>query len=497
MKKLSIILLALITMCTTLAQQPPKREFRGVWIHTVNNPDYQNKTTEEMKQHFRDLLDFFAASGNNAIIFQVRPTADAFFISEIEPWSRYLTGVQGQAPYPLWDPLEFMIEETHNRGMEFHTWLNPYRVTFNATEELYENHLYFRRPYLFLRYGGKIYFDPGHPESRAHIKKVVADIVRRYDVDAIHFDDYFYPYPTRQKEFPDEESFLKFHEIDGFTKYQRNDWRRNNVNMLIRDLNDTIKSIKPWVKFGISPFGIWRNNDVDPAGSNTRGGITNYDDLFADVKLWVREGWIDYNVPQLYWHIGHPRADYATLSDWWTENNFGRQLYIGQNIWVSVNAPDGTSQLHTKMNMVRENPNIHGNVWWSGCGMTRNPHGFVDSLKLNYQRYPALIPIFEHIDNIPPAPVRRLTGRNTPNGKKLTWEATPAENEMDRAAFFAVYRFELNEPINIEDATKLQRVVRRPYFYIPPSEDTRRFRYVVTALDRSFNESKPSEAVRF
>ena len=290
---------------------------------------------------------------------------------------------------------------------------------------------------------------------------------------------------------------MKYHEIDGFGRFQKNDWRRNNVNTLVRDLNQTIKSIKPWVKFGISPFGIWRNIDTDSTASNTKGGVTNYDDLYADIKLWVEKDWIDYNVPQLYWHIGHPLADYATLSDWWSENNFGKQLYIGQNLQVTIKAPDGESQLHTKMQMVRENPNIHGNVWWSGYGMVRNPNGFVDSLKAEYQKYPALVPVFEHIDSTPPEPVRKLAGKNTPNGKQLTWEATPAKDEMDKAAYFCVYRFEQNERINIEDATKLQKIVRKPSYTIPQSNDKKKYKYVVTALDRLYNESKVSKAVIF
>ena len=495
MKRFITTLIAVLVILTNYAQQHPKREFRGTWIHTVSNRDYQKMTTQEMKQHYINLLDSFEIAGVNAIIFQARPTADAFYVSEYEPWSRYLTGEQGKAPDPFWDPLEFMIEECHNRAMEFHAWFNPYRVTHNDTEELCKDHLYYKKPYLFLKYGKQIYFDPGHPESREFTLKVIADVVRRYDVDAIHFDDYFYPYKIRYEEFPDEESFINYHKIDGFGRFQKNDWRRNNVNILVRDLNKTIKSIKPWVKFGISPFGIWRNIDMDSTASKTQGGVTNYDDLYADIKLWVEKEWIDYNVPQLYWEIGHPRAEYATLSDWWSENNFGRQLYIGQNLWVSVKAPDGKSQLHTKMKMVRENPNIHGNVWWSGYGMVRNPDGFVDSMRMEYQKYPSLVPVFEHIDSTPPKPVIKLSGKNTSKGKQLTWEATPAKEEMDKAAYFCIYRFEQNEQINLDDAAKLQKIVRKPVYIIPKSNDNKKYKYVVTALDRLYNESKASKTV--
>ena len=481
------------------AQQPPKREFRGAWIHTVGNRDYQNMSSQEMQQHYCNLLDTFAKAGINAVIYQVRPQADAFYISDIEPWSRFITGEQGKAPETLWDPLAFMIEECHNRAMELHAWFNPYRVTSNDQEVLCADHLYFKKPYLFLKYGRQIYFDPGHPESREHTLKVIADVVKRYDIDAVHFDDYFYPYRIRYEDFPDEESFMKYHEADGFGRFDKNNWRRNNVNLLVKDLNETIKSIKPWVKFGISPFGIWRNKDMDPAASDTRGGVSNYDDLYADIKLWVEKGWIDYNVPQLYWEIGHPTADYTTLIDWWSENNFGAQLYIGQDIGrtIAVKKSDGTVeyQLYPKMQMVRNLPNVHGNVWWSGYSLYRNPNGMIDSLSNNYQRYPALIPQYKYIDSIPPAPVKKLTGKNTKTGKQLTWEATIAKDEMDRAAYFCIYRFEPNERINTNDAAKLQKMVRKPEYAIPSSKDRKKYKYVVTAVDRLYNESAASNAV--
>lgn len=505
MKKATFLLLAIgILLPSLLIAQPPKREFRGAWIHTVGNKDYQTMTTDEMKKHFVDLLDTFQKAGINAVIFQVRPQADALFVSTIEPWSRFITGTQGQAPNPVWDPLAFMIEECHKRSMEFHAWFNPYRVTSNDTEVLCDNHLYYSKPYLFVKYGKQIYFDPGEPEAREHTKKVIADVMIRYDIDAIHFDDYFYPYRIAGQEFPDDKSFQKYHKKDGFTKDQRDDWRRNNVNILIKELNTTIKQIKPWVKFGISPFGVWRNKSVDPTGSNSDAGQTNYDDLFADIKLWVEKGWIDYNVPQLYWEIGHPRADYEPLIKWWSENNFGAQLYIGQSIGTTVNVkPSGSkdkdvkgeSQLYKKMQMVRENSNVHGNVWWPGYSIPRNPDGFTDSLINNYQRHPALVPLFKHIDSIPPAPLKQLTGIKTTNGKQLVWIAEDADNEMDKAAYFCVYKFERSEIVNLEDATKLMKVTRNAFYFIPKSEDSGTHKYVITVLDRLFNESKPRELI--
>ena len=502
MKKAALLLFLLACTIQALAQQPPKREFRGTWIHTVGNREYQKMTTDEMKQHYINLLDKFEAAGINAVIFQIRPQADAFYITDLEPWSRFITGVQGQAPNPLWDPLEFMVEECHNRSMELHVWLNPYRVTSNDKEVLSKDHLYYKKPYLFLKYGPQIYFDPGHTESREHTVKVIADVVNRYDIDAVHFDDYFYPYRIKYEEFPDEESFLKYHEADGFGRYEKNEWRRNNVNILVQELNDTIKKIKPWVKFGISPFGVWRNKSADPIGSETQAGQTNYDDLFADIKLWVEKGWIDYNVPQLYWEIGHPLADYTPLIKWWSENNFGSQLYIGQNVSRTINAvpqgskdKKGVSQLHEKMRMVREDPKVHGNVWWSGYSLANNPNGIADSLANSYQHYPALVPQYKHIDSIPPAPVRNFSGYKTNKGIQLTWQAIPTGNEMDKAAYFCIYRFDVNEPVNLNDATKMLKVVRKPHYIVPNSTNSKNYKYVVTALDRLHNESQASKAI--
>jgi len=288
-------LLCLAVAMVMLRAQAPQCEFRGTWVHTADNRQYQTMTPDQMRTHYVALLDSFGRAGINVVIYQVRPQADAFYMNSIEPWSRFITGEQGIAPDPVWYPLQFMIDECHKRGMELHAWFNPYRVTSNAGEQLHPEHLFFKRPELFLQYGSRLYFDPGHPESRAHTLKVVADVVRRYDLDAIHFDNYFYPYKIKYEEFPDEESFMKYHAADGFGRYDKNNWRRNNVNVLIKALNDTIKGIKPRVKFGISPFDVWRNRADDATGSDSRN-MSHYDYLYADVELWIEKGWIDYYV---------------------------------------------------------------------------------------------------------------------------------------------------------------------------------------------------------
>lgn len=486
--------LSLTAAVASAGHPAPKREFRGAWIHTVGNQKYRTLTSEQIKADLIAYLDAFKQLNINAVVFQVRPQADAFYKSDLEPWSRFITGTQGQAPDdPDFDPLAFMVEEAHKRGMELHAWFNPYRVTSNDKEELCPGHLYYKKPELFVKYGKQIYFDPGRPEARAHTVRVIADVVRRYDIDAVHFDDYFYPYKIQYEEFPDEESFLMYHERDGFGRYEKNDWRRNNVNRLIRELNDTIKSIKPWVRFGISPFGVWRNRSTDPRGSESQALQTNYDDLYADIVLWTEKGWIDYNVPQLYWQIGHPKADYAPLIEWWSRNNHGAHLYIGQSAGsqLRVKQKDGgvENQLYRKMALVRENPNIQGNMWWSGMGLVRDS-ALVDSLKADYQRYPALIPLYAHMDTVPPSPVSQVKAK----GRVLTWKAAPAAGELDRAAYFGVYRFAPGEKIDTGDATKMLTVTGGTDYALPPS-DGRTYRYVVTAIDRMQNESLPSRPV--
>ena len=317
LRLLLILLLGAVTSCKTtrqIPQQPTgkeaKREFRGAWIQTAFQGEYKDMTPAQMRKDFIRKLDYLQKCGINAIIFQVRPEADAFYKSDIEPWSRFYTGRQGLAPAGDFDVMAFLIEECHKRNMEFHAWLNPYRASTAGNTRFADSHIYNKHPEWFMTYNKQILFDPGLPESRQFICRVVRDIVSRYDVDAIHMDDYFYPYPVAGMPFPDDKSFQKYGLNKGYKASQRADWRRENVNTLIREIKRTILLSKPWVRFGISPFGIYRNKKSTPdgSGSNTNG-LQNYDDLYADVTRWVKEGWIDYNIPQIYWEIGHPAAD--------------------------------------------------------------------------------------------------------------------------------------------------------------------------------------------
>lgn len=466
----------------------PKREFRAAWIQSVNG-QFRGMPTEKLKQNLIGQLNSLQKAGINAIIFQVRPEADALYASRLEPWSRFLTGVQGKAPEPYWDPMQFMIDECHKRGMEFHAWINPYRTKTTLKSELAPNHVYNIHPEWFVTYGDQLYFDPALPESRRHICMVVSDIVSRYDVDAIHMDDYFYPYPIKGKDFPDDASFARFG--GGFSN--KGDWRRSNVNVLIKKLHETIREIKPWVKFGVSPFGIYRNESSDPLGSKTKG-LQNYDDLYADVLLWAREGWIDYNIPQIYWHIGHPVADYETLVKWWARNTENRPLFIGQSVMNTVQNADpknpSINQLPRKMALQRAYQTIGGSCQWPASAVVENVGKYRDALIAEYHKYPALPPVFDFIDNEAPAKVRKMKPVWTEDGYILFWTAPKYKEEMNRAVQYVVYRFNDREKVNIDDPSHIVAITRDNFYKLPYEDGKTKYRYVVTALDRLHNESK-------
>ncbi|NCU02490.1 MAG: family 10 glycosylhydrolase [Chitinophagaceae bacterium] len=386
----SIFLFTLVT-ATAAAQQ--KQEFRAVWIATVDNIDWPSKkgiAVDSQKAEFIRLLDLHKSNGMNAVVMQVRPATDAFYPSPYEPWSEWLSGVQGKPPSPYYDPLQFMITETHKRGMEFHAWCNPYRADFSIGKaSIAPSHITRLHPQWFLDYGGKKYFDPGNKEAQAFVIEVIRDMTERYNVDALHFDDYFYPYRIAGQEFPDQVSYAAYGK-----GLSRDNWRRSNVDSVIVGLSRMIKQVKPWVKFGISPFGVWRNADKDPLGSNTKAGQTNYDDLYADILLWLRNGWIDYVAPQLYWEFGHKAAPYEVLVDWWSKHSYGKHCYIGLGIYRagSNDAWKDSTLLLKQIDLLRNTANIQGMIFFSSKTFNKNPNGWNDSLRLKYFKEPALIP---------------------------------------------------------------------------------------------------------
>ena len=393
MGKLRNILFAFVFCLSTLSEAVYAEgiSFRGAWIATVANIDWPSKeavgNTEKQQAEMIFILDSLQSIGINAIIFQVRPTADALYYSELEPVSHWLTGKQGDSL--RWDPLAWTIEEAHQRGMEVHVWLNPYRVNLASmdTSILASNHIFRRHPEWFWCYNKQWYFDPGLDETREWICTIVGDIVERYDIQAIHMDDYFYPYPVGGKALPDTPTF----EANPRGYEDIKDWRRNNVDMIIQDLSATIHECKPSVQFGISPFGVWRNAEVDSTGSATKAGITNFDDLYANIRLWIQAGWIDYVLPQLYWEIGKKVADYEVLAHWWANEVRGTkcQLYVGMAPYRLEGASPKSAwgqgnEISRQMQLNRTIPEITGECFYSTRPLLRNPRGVCDSIKAFY-----------------------------------------------------------------------------------------------------------------
>jgi len=471
------------------AQQPvaPKREFRGAWIQAVNG-QWQGIGRDAMQAELTRELNALQADGINAILFQVRVEGDALYASQLEPWSRYLTGQQGTPPSPYWDPLQWMVEQCHARGMEIHAWINPYRAKTKGTTALASTHYAIQHPERCFQYQDLMIFDPGLPENRHFICQVAQDIVSRYDVDGFHIDDYFYPYPVAGVPIPDDASYLAYGQ-----GRNRGDWRRENVNTFIRELRDAIRAVKPWVKFGVSPFGIYRNHRSWAGGSATNG-TQNYDDLYADVLLWVNEGWIDYNIPQIYWEIGNKAADYDTLIRWWSENAYARPLYIGQDVERTVKATDlrnpSQNQMAAKYALQRGLPGVHGSCQWYARAVVDDKGGYGTTLRNYYHRTPALQPLMPWLDKKAPGKPRKVKAVWTEDGYMLFWTAPRGKKPMDEARLYAVYVFPKGMKIDLENMNQLVCITADTHVLLPYSNGETKWTYVVTALDRLQNESK-------
>jgi uncharacterized lipoprotein YddW (UPF0748 family) len=350
-------------------QEAQRPEFRGVWLTTINNIDWPSRpglSVEQQKKELIDLIDRVERFNLNAIFFQVRAAADAFYASDTEPWSYFLTGKQGKPTTPLFDPLAFAIEHCHERGIEIHAWFNPFRVRNIGYYELDKNSFAAKNPQFIHDFDNKKFFDPGFPQVREYIVKVILEVVRKYKIDGVILDDYFYPYPVRGKYFPDSKTFAKY----GKSFYPRRikDWRRNNIDLFISELHDNIKNIKPSLRFGISPFGVWRNQSDDPNGSPGIRGTTSYDDLYADVYKWLSKDWVDYIVPQLYWEQGNRFADFSVLAKWWNDHTFGKPLYLGQALYKSTEVKNGWTnpkEISDQIGILRKYNNVKGFAFYS------------------------------------------------------------------------------------------------------------------------------------
>ncbi len=421
-----LFLILIFNLGIARAQDPaaipdPPREFRGMWIATVKNIDWPSRpglSTAEQQRELIALLDMARDLHLNAVLFQARPACDAFYPSPYEPWSEYLTGTQGQPPAPFYDPLAFAIEQAHARGMEFHVWINPYRASMGETSPS-AAHVSRKQPNLVKKYGDLLWLDPGEPAVQDYSARVIRDIVSRYDIDGLHFDDYFYPYPKKDKKgkdipFPDDASWNRYRASGG--KLSRGDWRRQNVNQFIQRIARDSKNLKPELKFGISPFGIWRPGH--PAGIE---GMDTYEILYADARLWLQQGWVDYMAPQLYWPIDSPKQSYPKLLDWWTAQNSQRR-----HVWAGLftsRVNDGTGKAYTPTELVRQvqleqqRPAATGHIHFSAKALRDQPQ-LRQMLLAGPYANTALPPKYPWIDSVPPeAPLA------TYDGKRLAWQS--------------------------------------------------------------------------
>jgi uncharacterized lipoprotein YddW (UPF0748 family) len=496
-----VVLFQLLTVHSTLlsAQSaPPKREFRALWITTLGNMDWPSRrgmTPDEQKQQFIYLLEQCKVANLNAVIVQIRPSADAFYPSAIEPWSEWLSGKQGRAPQPYYDPLAFMLEEAHKRDIEFHAWINPFRAVYhNRFSDIHPGHIINRQKNWLIENGSGKMFDPGIPEVREYITTIIADIVSRYDVDGIHFDDYFYPYPMPGTKIGDEGTFKKHNR--GFRDI--NAWRRDNINQLIESVSQTIQTLNPQVKFGVSPAGVWRNIQQDPEGSHTRSGYTSYDHLHADTRLWLEKGWIDYIVPQVYYSTKKESVNYRTLVRWWDRNVFGRHLYIGHAAfkvyWESDKSWYNKEEIPQQLRYNRQLGNVHGSAFFRAESFLYNRGNFRDSLTQHYYRNLALQPVMHWKDRIPPQKPEQLKVLVSGRGTELTWLKPAMAPDGQYPHRYVVYKIPEKETLEkgLQNPANIQAMLSADIYYWTDRspQNSGEYLYAVTSLDRLHNESE-------
>lgn len=480
--------------CDPPEQKTIKREFRAVWVATFHNIDWPAAKDQEptrQQADFLELVRYQHRNGMNALMVQIRPSGDAFYPSKLAPWSEYLTGEQGKAPNPYYDPLHFMVNATHDRNMEFHAWINPFRTISHVRfSNVSEQNIARREPNWTYQYGNTIYLNPGVPAVREHLTQVVLEIARNYDVDGIHFDDYFYPYQESGKTLNDEAAFEQY--PDGFRDIHA--WRRHNIDLFIQQVSDSLRVVAPHVKFGISPMGVWRNKQDDPLGSNSKARFTSYDGLYADVRKWAQEGWVDYIAPQLYWSKTHPRASYSALLPWWSQNSFGRHLYIGQAVFKLTKDNNtywrNPTELPHQLRLNLEHPSVNGSIFYSANSFKNNPHQIEEWLRGDRFRHPALIPNMSWKDSIPPLTPKQFREEPKENAVKLSWKKPLPAPDGGEAAYYVVYRFGPTESPDLDRSDRILAIQRSTVFIDRTIQPNQRYTYLLTSVDRLHNECK-------
>lgn len=457
-----LLLIPVFTNQKATANSLPQNEMRAAWIATVSNIDMKaGMSKTQYTQWVQRTLDKLKADNFNTVIFQVKPLNDALYPSKLAPWSSYITGNR-QGTNPGFDPLQIMLDEAHKRGLELHAWVNPYRVTMpsQSLSNLAANNVARKNSNWVVKYGKQYYLDPGLPEVQNYLLSTIKELVSNYDIDAVHMDDYFYPYKIKGETFQDQQTFKKY----GGSFNNIGDWRRNNVNQLVKKVYASIKAIKPHVQYGISPFGIWRNKGQDSTGSNTNG-MSNYDDIYADTRQWIKDGSIDYIAPQIYWSRNHKAANYSVLLDWW-----GREvktyakvhpinLYIGMANHKVGNDSDtawnNKTELISQVIANRANKNAQGQMHFSLRSINNNALGYASYLKQQLYNYKALTPtIYWKGSAIPLCPTDVKLSKES-FGMKLTI----TDKNITQPRKYVIYRFEGTKEGSYKDVKNIVDVV--------------------------------------
>jgi len=491
-KKLLPLLALILSSCSIFKPIPqPKAEFRGFWVATVVNIDWPkngNDAIQKQKADYLKILDFYQDLNFNAAIIQVRCAGDAFYNSDYAPWSRFLNGKEAKEIIEKKSLLAWMITETHNRGMEFHAWLNPYRATFDLkTENLSDSHDFNTHPEWMLKYGKKYYYDPGLPEVQQHMVNIIDELVSNYDIDAVHFDDYFYPYTIKNEVFKDSMSYYNCAKID----QSLGDWRRSNIDSLIKKSHDIIKIKKPWVQLGVSPFGVWKNSTTDPKGSDTEAGQTTYENLYADPLLWMEKGWLDYLIPQVYWSMELPVASHRKIVDWWSANSKNTNLYIGNGPYKIRNnsdkAWDDKRELPNQIRYARAKSAVEGNAFFSAKSLMNNNKDILKLLKRKYYKNVALPPVSRSITSFSIDSISLISNEKSHDSITLKF------NGVERVRFAMIYASNLTnkKKISIKKLLLKSPVQNKKEIKFPLKAIKNKKQLALTFINYYGIESKP------
>lgn len=488
---LVIISLLLAHNATGQFHRSSQFEFRGVWVATVTNIDWPSKkglNVSQLKKEVQEILNLQQRLGMNSVILQVRPAGDAIFPSKLEPWSVYISGEQGKAPEEIFDPLQYWIDEAHKREIELHAWINPFRASLNITDSLHFSHPAKNHPEWTIKYGTKLNYDPGLEQVRQHLLSVIKDLIDRYDIDGIHMDDYFYPYPITGEIFNDSATYIQ--QLDFDAPLSIHDWRRKNINIFIESVSNLINEQKPWVRFGVSPFGVWRNQHDDERGSDTKAGVTCYDDLYADVLKWTDEGWLDYVAPQVYWSTQDEATNYIKLIKWWNQEVTNRDVYIGHGIYKINGAQphwDNPEEVGEQIRLSRELPNVKGNIFYSHKHFVRDNNQLNKVLSENYFKKKTLTPPMSWKKSLQLLPVSNVTYKK----KVLTWERNEIKSQ-NRGERFIIH-------FTPTDNTEGWWEITHNTYFVPLHPDFGRkapYNVQVGIIDRWNNVGPMSESIK-